>query len=176
IYTGAYLMTEQLAVPPRFDGANRSAIYGLHDVAGYEPLILERYSYALGGTWLDAVQTPERGGAPDPSLFTARSHVLDILNTSFVVAYTNLAPTLGAPATPYSDAWQPVYEQRETLILRNTRALPRAWLVAEAEAVRSEEARARIRGESPRDFDPRRTALLEVYPHELPALPGGELA
>ncbi len=178
IYTRVDLMSEQEAVLPRFDAANSAAVWGLHDVAGYEPLILERYSQALGGVWLDAVHTLDRG-TPDTSLFTARSHVLDILNTSFVVSYPRLATSLGtvasAPADPYSAAWQPVYEQHETLILRNTRALPRAWLVAEAEAVKSEVALSRIRGESASEFDPRRTALLEVHPQELPALPGGAL-
>jgi hypothetical protein len=59
--------------------------------------------------------------------------------------------------------------------LDNTRALPRAWLVAEAESVDGEEALRRIRGDGARAFDPRRTALLEVAPAELPALDGGEL-
>jgi hypothetical protein len=74
------------------------------------------------------------------------------------------------------------------LVVRNRRAQPRAWLVAEAEAVDGEEALRRIRGESSgngssgsdgssaQKFDPRRTALLEVRADELPALPGGALA
>jgi hypothetical protein len=328
IYTRVGLMTEQYGVPPRFDAANHAALYGLHDLAGYEPLILERYSRALGGVWLDSVHTLP-SGYPDSSLLTARSHVLDILNNTYVVSYPNLetgiglmprpaavetggevAPqatlTLNAPpvkaaalrlitslsnslavtdgqvvarlriyaedgrvlerelqagrdtaewaheradvrpfikhklapvydstpvggadgyaahryqtslaldgsvrvrrveitnvseaarlgiyeatfveaqtqrsiplAVPYSNVWQPVYEQNTTLILHNLRACPRAWLVAEAEAVDGEEALRRIRGESPHEFDPRRTALLEVRPDELPPLPGGALA
>ncbi len=71
-----------------------------------------------------------------------------------------------------SEFWQQVYEQNGVQILRNKRALPRAWLVAEAEAVDAEEALRRIRGESPHTFDPRRTALLEVRPDELPQLSG----
>ena len=62
------------------------------------------------------------------------------------------------------------------MILRNTHALPRAWLVGEAVSVDSPEALRRIRGESPADFDPRKTALLETRPDELPKLPGGPLA
>jgi hypothetical protein len=331
IYTRVDLMSEQFGDPPRFDSTNLSAVYGLHNVAGYEPLSFERYSRALGGAWLDAVHTVT-AGAPDSSLFMARSHVLDILNTTFVVSYPNLATSLATPrapraatemevigevlpqtqrtlvvqptdadallfvtslsnstsepdgqvvarvrvvmadgkvverelqagrdtaewaherpdvrpyikhklatpydtvrvggekgyvayryktlvkldgaasvirveitnvshtarlgiyggvlldsrtqrtvplAAPYSQAWQPVYEQHETLILRNTRALPRAWLVAEAQAVDGEEALRRIRGESATEFDPRRTVLLEVRPEELPPLPGGTIA
>jgi Bacterial membrane protein YfhO len=331
VYTRVELMSEQHGEPPRFDGPNLSAVYGLHNVAGYEPLILERYSRALGGAWLNAVYTLA-DGKPDPSLLTEQSHVLDILNTAYLVSYSNLemgyapgsasgaaadmkligevlpheARTLTAPPTEatallfitslsnstlepdgqrvarlrvittdggviehelqagrdtaewaherrevravikhklapifdskrvddaggytayryqalvplagpvrvsrveitnvsqtarlgiygaalveartrrnvpltesYSAAWQPVYEQRETLILRNTRALPRAWLVAEAEAVDGEEALRQIRGEEGRAFEPRRTALLEVRREELPRLPGGDLA
>src|SRR5207248_7826619 len=51
---------------------------------------------------------------------------------------------------------------------------PRAWLVTSAEAVDGEEALHRIRGESQVVFDPRRTALLEVKPEELPALPSSD--
>jgi len=332
IYTRVDLMSEQFGNPPRFDSANLSAVSGLHNVAGYEPLIFERYSRALGGAWLDAVHTVT-AGEPDKSLLTERSHVLDILNTTFLVSYPSLNTSFAASMAPstrremevigevlpqttktllmqpteadallfitslsnstfekdgqvvarvrvvmadgktvdreiqagrdtaewaherpdvhphikhrlatpydtvridgekgytayryktllkldgvasvvrvdisnvsqaaplgvyggmlldsrtqrtvplaapyYSDAWQPVYEQHETLILRNTRALPRAWLVAEAQAVDDEEALRRIRGESAIEFDPRRTALLEVLPKELPQLPGGALA
>ena len=327
VYTRVAL-TEQFEKRPRFDCANVSAVAGLHNVAGYEPLLLERYSRALGGVGTDSVLRFS-APTPDPSLLSDRSHVLDILNTSFVVSYSNLAviPESGiadgnifadmripsevkpqtrstlttAPiesdslllvtslansvTTPQgttvaqvrihttqgvierevragvdtaewahdrpdvraiikhdlapifdshqidggqsfaayryktllkfgkparvteveitnvtqsvplgiysaglvnsqtgiaealgsrpSDNWQPVYEQQETLILRNSRVLPRAWLVAEAEAVDGEGALQRIRGESATEFDPRRTALLEVRPDELPQLPGG---
>jgi hypothetical protein len=65
----------------------------------------------------------------------------------------------------------------EVLVLRNLRARPRAWLVAEAESVDGEEALRRIRGEEgSAAFDPRRTALVEAAPGELPPLPGGEIA
>src|SRR2546423_327068 len=73
-----------------------------------------------------------------------------------------------------AEFWQPVYEQDQVQILRNPRACPRAWLVAEAAAVDGEEALRRIRGAG--DFDPRRTALMEVRADELPHLPGGAVA
>src|SRR6185503_20002266 len=60
------------------------------------------------------------------------------------------------------------------LLLHNSRALPRAWLVTQAEVVDSEEALRRIRGET-QPFDPRSTALLEIPQHDLPALTGGTL-
>jgi hypothetical protein len=74
-----------------------------------------------------------------------------------------------------------VYDVDDVLVLENKRALPRAWLVGEAQAVDGEEALRLITGqtgnadESAPAFDPRRTALLEVAPSELPQLAGGEL-
>jgi len=68
--------------------------------------------------------------------------------------------------------WEPVYDENGALALRNRNVMPRAWLVAEAESSASETALLRIRGQG-QAFDPRRTALLEVEPNALPALPGG---
>ena len=327
VYTRVDLMSEQFQ-PPRFDSPNVSAVWGLQNVGGYEPMILDRYSRALGNVGLDTVFSLKTG-APDDSLLTSQSHVLDILNTAFIISYPNLDTSLrpaDAPkphpvpgevlaqttktfspsptfadslelvtsltrsteepdnaliarvqiftatggviehelragrdtaewahdrpdvrplikhrlppvfeqtmvegANPYpayrfktsvrfaerlevlrvqisnvstgaglaihsavltdsqiqksfplsglpSDFLKPVYERDFTLILQNTRALPRAWLVTNAEAVDGEEALKRIRGESPKPFDPRSTALMEVDPTELPQLPGGTVA
>jgi len=334
VYTRVQLYTEEFTLAPRIDSTNLSALRGLHNVAGYEPLILERYSRALGGVGMDGV-TPRAGFARNNDLFQPRSRVLDLLNTTHVVSFSSLATveepmvyregiafspsdmlstlapgdsfslaggagesdslalvtslsnsievrqgtpvarvrfylsgapavvverdiragietaewaherpdvrpiiqhtlapifeahkgdesdsfkahrylaklpfgargrvekieienvTEGAPlavwkATLYdsagkgmtplspaaSEGWETVYLEDNTLILENRRALPRAWLVTAAEAVDGEEALRRIRGESAHPFDPRRTALLEVAPAELPALKGGEL-
>jgi hypothetical protein len=74
------------------------------------------------------------------------------------------------------DRWQQIYNQNGVWILRNQRALPRAWLVTEAEALDSLEVLRRIRGESKHTFDPRRAALIEIEPHKLPKLSGRPLA
>ena len=340
VYTRVGLFNEEFTRRPRLEAPNLPALYGLHDLAGMEPLILERYSRALGGVGPDSV-TPRAGfPAANDDLFAPRSHVLDLLNATHVISYTNLKPfedaltlrdgiglavadldltlppgataqlpgargdtsvvalvtslansvavpqdtvvarvrlhtadgqiiernlragvdtaewaheradvrahvkhrlapvfdnrpgdaaasfkanrylarlTLDAPqqieqveitnvttdaalavwkvtlhdeAAPHSAAltqrparstldparWQTAAEFAGVLVLRNTHALPRAWLVAEAEAVDGEEALRRIRGEGAQDFDPRRTALVEVKPTDLPQLPGGDVA
>jgi hypothetical protein len=329
IYTHVYPMVEEFSDLPHLEPANLTMLYGLDNVAGNEPLIIDRYSRALGDVYIDAVKT--RPGYPgDSTLFESQSHVLDLLNTSFVVSYPFLAtepidrPTRGdvmfhprdltlsvepgknitlkgaaaeadtlilvtstafsaeavdgtevarvrlissrgkvierplllgidtaewaydrpgvrplirhslpnifssaaadqsdplpsyrfiskislgermvvdrieisnphnkifflmSHATLYDSAakfsmplphydlkkWQPVYSDEGSLVLRNKNALPRAWLVAEAETVTSEDALMRIRGQG-LAFDPRHTALLEVDANNLPQLPGG---
>src|SRR6185312_4235562 len=329
VYTHVYPMVEEYADPPRLEPANLTMLNGLDNVAGNEPLMLDRYSRALGDVYIDAVKT--RLGYPtDGTLFAAQSRVLDLLNTGFVVSYSYLstepvedqtnreirinprglelsvephkavtlagaaadADTLAlvtatawsaeavdgtevarvrltgtngrsierslvlgrdtaewsydrAPVKPlirhskprvfssraedrndpepaykfitsiafgermmvdrieitnvsdkiilllshaslYDSAtkfsmplpqydltkWEPVYDENGALILRNRNVLPRAWLVSEAEAVSSDEALRRIKGQGAA-FDPRRTALLEVEQKDLPALPGG---
>jgi hypothetical protein len=333
IYTRSVLFSEDLLPQRRLEPINMTMLHGLQNVAGYEPLILERYSRALGNVFLDGV-TPRPGYPADKSLLESQSHVLDILNTGFIVSYSDLsiepnkriekegikfragnadvtikpgettslpgvaadADTLGlvttlaysaqipdgaavakvrlfgstgrvvereilagrdtaewaherpdlrpqirhrlAPlfdshptdyegtdflyyrywtrvsfgdrfrverieivnissvawltlwrATLYDSAtrfslplphydlnkWQPVYDQDDVIILRNKNVLPRVWLVGEAQAVDGEEALRRIRGEGEHPFDPRSTALLEIPPENLPALPGGPI-
>jgi hypothetical protein len=184
IYTRVNLFVRGYWTPPPLDLPNMTAPRGLHNVAGYEQLILARYSRALGDVGPDAVN-PRYGsaGAPDETLFAPGSHVLDLLNASYVVTFPHLATM--PEAVPLKDSvpagldparWQPVYNRDGVVVWQNQRALPRAWLVAEAVAVDGEEALRRIRGEGAHTFEPRRTALVETAPTELPHLPGGELA
>lgn len=334
VYTRSGLFAEEFVEQPRLDAPNLSALYGLHNAAGMEPLIFERYSRALGGVGPDSV-TPRPGFDSNDDLFESHSHVFDILNTTHVVSFENLKPYIepmiykdnvtlsdfdlrtelrpaetvkltGAPAPrdqlalvttlanstdvaqgavvgririvdqngqavevslragidtaewaherpdvkanikhklapafagyqgdeansftayrywtrlplagrptvshieitnvtphatlilskatlydvagnnstplardPRSEFWRTVYDQDKVIILQNARACPRAWLVGEAESVGDEEALRKIRGDGGREFNPRRTALLEVPAAELPQLPGGELS
>jgi hypothetical protein len=176
IYTRVNLFAEEFTESPRFDPQNLTAFYKLENVGGYEPLLLERYSRALGNVNLDAA-SPLPGAAPNRALFDARSHVLDLLGAKFVVN-VNLATTNAPPIETDLDPrrWSTIYDANNVRVLENRRALPRAWLVGEAASVDGEEALRRISGESDTEFDPRGTALMEVAPAELPALPGGELA
>ncbi|MCA1630740.1 MAG: YfhO family protein [Acidobacteria bacterium] len=341
IYTRVNLFVAGYPAPPALDLPNRTALFGLRNVAGYEQLTQERFSRALGNVGADAVNPRyDMRGAPDASVFSPRSRVLDLLNTTHVITFTNLSTTpapardagvverdgvrlsrddlgrmlkpgetvslacapaecdglalvttltasadlrdgaavarlriydeggrvverelragddtaewaheradvragarhrlatvfdsapgdaahtfeshryfalvplgervrvsrveivnvseraglvlskaslydsarkestaLAAVATNLDAArWRLSYERDGVLVVENLRALPRAWLVSEAEAVDGEEALRRIRGEGEKDFDPRRTALVEDAHAELPRLPGG---
>jgi hypothetical protein len=324
---------------PAADLPNITALAGLHNVAGFEPLMMERYSRALNSSAWDTVN---RGPnlVYDRSLFEPQSHVLDLLNTTFVISYNNFgysagsliekegitfdnsfniadlsasSPTVlsanGAEAdtlavvttmgrsnhiadeTPVArmtihttdgqvverllragsdtsewaherpdvkatsrhrlatvfdshpgdeqnsfpslrywsrinlggklrvkrveliklvmdadvgfwhmslfdtetrtsaqlrpfdpDRWEPVIDKDGVMVARNKRALPRAWLVTEAEALDGTEIWRRIRGLPPpkgitdKPFDPRRTALIEIEPGKLPKLSGRPLS
>jgi hypothetical protein len=89
VYTRVKLFAEQYSDAPRVDPPNLTARAGLHNVAGYEPLIPRRLSRALGDVWLDGV-TPLSGGEPGQELFEPRSRVLDLLNTRYLLCYANL--------------------------------------------------------------------------------------
>ena len=94
-YTRTVLWTEEYLEQPRLDSSNLTMLHGLRNTGGYEPLILERYSRALGNVTMDAAN-PRPGLKPDLSLFEPRSRVLDILNTAYVVSYSDqlTEPTL----------------------------------------------------------------------------------
>lgn len=88
VYSRVNLFVEENAEQPSLDPLNLTAIFDLNNVGGYEPLILERYSRALDNVGYDSVTT-RRGWKARSTIFDARSHVLDILNTRFVLAYKN---------------------------------------------------------------------------------------
>jgi hypothetical protein len=68
------------------------------------------------------------------------------------------------------DHWRKVYDHEDVQIYENPRAMPRAWLVPQAEAVSSDEALQRIRGQNDLAFDPKATVLLEAPPEKLAGL------
>jgi hypothetical protein len=204
VYTRVNLFVVGYPRRPPLDLPNVTALRGLQNVAGYEPLVLDRFSRALGGVGADAVN-PRHGalGSPDATLLANSSHVLDLLNTTHVVTFANLStayePAANESGATTNDAgalanvggasqanvakldatrWRLVYDRDGVWVLENLRALPRAWLVGEAVSVDGEEALRRIRGEHSEDvpFDPRRTALVEDAPKDLPKLAGGELS
>jgi len=96
VYSRVNLFVEENAENPALDPVNLTAIFGLHNVGGYEPLILERYSRALDNVGYDSVNT-RPGWKSESAVFDSRSHVLDILNTRFVLTYQNTLYAEGFP-------------------------------------------------------------------------------
>jgi hypothetical protein len=91
IYTRVRLLDGQ--IDPEhldIDAPNQPTLAGLQNVAGYEPLILQRYSRALGDVGMDGVTV--RGTViPSDSPLKMRAHALDLLNARFLVTYKNLS-------------------------------------------------------------------------------------
>jgi hypothetical protein len=75
---------EDLAQRPA-DAPNHTGWLGLHEVAGYEPMILSRYSAALGNADMYGISRGRAEGAAFGGPFHPRSQVLDLLNANFVV-------------------------------------------------------------------------------------------
>jgi len=63
-------------------------MFGLQNVGGYEPLFPERYSRALGGVSFDAL-SPRPGFTDNDELLDSKSHVLDLLNTRYLVRWAD---------------------------------------------------------------------------------------
>ena len=93
IYTRVNLFEEIPRARDKVNPHNLTMLFGLHNTAGYEPFILERYSRLLGNVGVDSVN-PRPGFPRDENIFAETSHVLDLLNTTFVVGYSNLSTTL----------------------------------------------------------------------------------
>ncbi len=93
VYTRVNLFQERPVTLERVDPHNLTMLYGLHNVAGYEPFILERYSRALGNVGVDSVN-PRPGFPRDDNILVSHSRVLDLLNTTFLVSYANLSTSI----------------------------------------------------------------------------------
>jgi hypothetical protein len=91
VYTRVKLLDVEFNPEPLdIDSPNHTVLAGLHNVAGYEPLILQRYSRALGDVGMDGVS--KRGTfATNDAPLDGKSHVLDLLNTRFLVTYSTLS-------------------------------------------------------------------------------------
>ncbi len=101
--------------------------------------------------------------------------VIDVLiwRSAFYDSTTGQSTNL---STLDAERWETIYQKDGVMVVRNNRALPRAWLVTSAEALDQQEAWAMIRGQGKRSFDPRTKALLELEPSKMPALSGRPLS
>jgi hypothetical protein len=117
------------------DQQNGGMRYGLRNVFGYDPLILERYETFIASL-------------PDP-----RARTYDLLNAGYLIT---TAPQEYPPDAPESP--QLVEERNGVWVYRRPNALPRAWVAPQIEVRDEDEILARIHEPA---FDPRATALVE---------------
>ncbi len=90
--------------------------------------------------------------------------------TLFTVSLVNTAkPTAVMLRPSLPPHWRLVHEDAQAQVYENEKVLPRVWLAPQAEAVNATQARERIRGESDKPLEPRRTALLEIAATALPS-------
>src|SRR4029077_1541419 len=87
VYTRVGMYSEEFRSEPRLEAPNLTMFWDLQNVAGMEPLIIDRYSRALGNVGPDS-GTPRPGFPTNDDLLGPRSHVLDLLNTTNVVTYS----------------------------------------------------------------------------------------
>ncbi|HYH10806.1 MAG TPA: YfhO family protein, partial [Thermomicrobiales bacterium] len=135
---------------------NRATLFGLSDVQGYNPLQLQRY--------VEYVAAMNGGPQEYHGLYVlpggANSPLLDMLNARYVVVPANPSPAWPGLG-PASDAWPTVYADQRVRVLERLSALPRAWIVHDAQQVAPDEALAQLVGGA---SDPRRVVLLEDPP------------
>jgi hypothetical protein len=143
--------------------------FELEDIQGYNPIQLQRYV-----EYIDALNGHHQE-YHERDLFPAglTSPLLDLLNLRYLLVpadapqRADLAPLLEELPTVYTDA--------HVRILENRKALPRVWLVHDAQQVAPGEALPLLAAGT---VDPRQTALLETALPELsvPADPAAETA
>lgn len=102
VYSYVFPFVDEREDPPRLDGPNRTGGFGLHEAGGYEPLLLSRYSKALGGVDLFTMKPDRVAHAALGDPFNSRSHTLDLLNVSYVVR--DLRPEEAAVPDAWNDA------------------------------------------------------------------------
>jgi hypothetical protein len=137
---------------------NWATWFGLDDIQGYNPVQIQRYV-----EYIDALNG-HRQEYHERDLFPAglESPLLDLLNLRYLIVDSR-APGL------YQYIFLPiVYADDHVRILKNPEALPRAWLVHEAQHVAPGDALTLLADGA---VDPLRTALLESPPPSLTPAP-----
>jgi hypothetical protein len=144
-------------------------MYGHEFAAGYDPILNTRYKTFSG---IDEV-----GRSYLPTILKAQDRTLDLLNVRYVL----VTPNFLKPDQPPSEVglddttrWRELLNDsrirgfNQMKVYENLRALPRVWLVQQAQRVDNEYDQLRlIRGElqdaQGQAFDPRKLALLEPH-------------
>ncbi len=140
---------------------NRATLLGLQDLQGYNPLRPQRhleYMTALNGFSQDYHEANVYAPGLD-------SPLLDLLNARYIVVPATAGPDR-ADLARLRAAHPTVYQDTTVAVLENRDALPRAWIVHEAQRVpRGDALRLLAAGM----VDPRTVALLEEAPPPLAA-------
>lgn len=140
-----------------------SALWGVPSIAGYEPMLRERYGRLVGGMQLS-------GMIADFSLFAPTHHALDLLGCTRVTISPKLLEDPAWRARLAAPRWQAGPTAPLADVFTNPRALPLVW---RAQATRALDAAAvdALVMRSP-DFDPATTALLDDGPAPAAVTPG----
>jgi hypothetical protein len=139
-----------------FHWPNASMVHRLDHTLGYNPVHLDAYSRATGAQ--DHVALPSQRTF-SPLFPSYRSLLADLLGLRIIA--TRVPVEEMDPALKPGDL-VPVGRTADAFVYENPRALPRVMFVPRAEGADFE--RIIASGQWPRDFDPRRTVLLEGQP------------
>ena len=152
------LQTEALLVN------NRAVLLGLEDAQGYNPVHSMRYV-----EYIDAMNGQSQAYHETNLLRSGiGSPLLDLLNVRYIVVPASVPP--GRPdLLRLSQLYPTVYLDDKVRVIENRSALPRAWIVHQAQQVEQGGALPLLVSGA---IDPRQTALLESAPPPLAAPTG----
>jgi hypothetical protein len=145
---------------------NRGVLHGVEDVQGYNPVQPRRfveYLTALNGT-------PQEYHDANIYQTGLNSPLLDLLNIRYIVIPASVPPDR-LDLRDLEAAFPTIYQDSQVQVLENVNALPRAWVVHEAQQVASAQVLPMLASGA---VDPWTTALLETTPPEIaPSAEGG---
>ncbi len=164
--------SSQVSSPARFmepmtqalEVNGRSMIMGLQNVQGYNPTHIARYD-----EYMNTLNGSEQNyHFIDVYEWGLYSPLLDLLNARYVIV-----PVQSSQENPegvrrfeyFEHAYPTVYEDDQTKVLENPKALPRAWIVHSARQVGSSQEALDLLSSG--EVDPKQTALLEEEPPEM---------
>jgi hypothetical protein len=141
---------------------NSLAVYGIPDVQGYSPVLIDYYVEFMQVIEEDIASTRRVYSLRNAN--SVRSPLLDLLNAKYVISIAD--PGTGLDALDGSAGELHLVYDGEVDIYQNTDALPRAFFVSGYEVLDSDEEL--LRELSSEDFQPAATVLLDHEPAPLP--------
>ncbi len=145
---------------------NRSLIFGLHDIQGYNPIRLARYDEYMRALNRGRIQGYRHARVLWHGL---DSPLLDLLNVRYTVL-SSAGQQEPVNVRRLSQVYPTVYDDGAVRVLERPQALPRAWIVHRANRVAPEQALKLLAGGK---IDPRQLALIEQEPPPLRQPDGG---